>query len=182
MVAEERRRAEEYAASPEEIAASRAAEESADEADAARAAAMVAANLAASAAIAAKAVTAAALAVAAAEREAVRAAKRAAEAEGEGGDGEGGDEEDVEGEGEGDVEESEDMILSKLVLIFAEDMPPAVETVTEFVYDENPSPAETAPVNLEQTTDTLEIVLATLVPKQTVRRRRRIPAVSTPST
>ena len=170
VVAEERRRAEEYAASPEGIAASRAAEEAADEADAARAAAMVAATLAASAATAAKVATAAAVVVAAAEREAVRAAKRAAVAEGEAGDGEGSDEEGVEGEAE--VEESEAVSLGRLILLFAEDMPPAVETVTEFVYDENPadSPPETAPVNLEQTTEDLEIVLATPVPKKTMRR------------
>ena len=82
-----------------------------------------------------------------------------------------------------EVEESEDVILSRLILLFAEDMPPAVETVTEFVYDENPTDfsAETAPVNLEQTTEDLEIVLATPLPKKTVRRKRRIPVVSTPS-
>ena len=181
VVAEERRRAEEYAASPEGIAASRAAEEAADEADAARAAAMVAATLAASAATVAKVATAAAVVVAAAKREAVRAAKRAAVAEGEAGDGEGSDEEGVEGEAQ--VEESEAVSLGRLILLFAEDMPPAVETVPEFVYDENPAdfPAETAPVNLEQTTEDLEIVLATPVPKNTVRRKGRIPVVSTPS-
>ena len=117
------------------------------------------------------------------EREPVRAAKRAAVAEGEAGDGEGSDEEGVEGEAE--VEESEAVTLGGLILLFAEDMPPAVETETEFVYDENPadSPPETAPVNLEQTTEDLdlEIVLATPLPKKTVRRKGRIPVVSTPS-
>ena len=103
-------------------------------------------------------------------------------AKGEGGDGEEGEEEGVEGEAED--EESEEIILSRLILQFAEDMPPAVETETQFVYDENPtdSPPETAPADLEQTTATLEIVLATPVPKQTVRRKRRIPVVSTSST
>ena len=181
VVAAEARQAEEYARSPEGIAAARAAEEAADEADAERAAAMVAAAIAASAASDAAAVTAAAVAVAAAEREAVRVAKRAAEVEGEGGD----EEEGVQDDGEAEVEESEDDVLAKLIEQFAENMRPLMGPPTEtvFVYDENPtdSPPETNPADTEQITSLLEIVLATPVPKQTKRRKRRTPVVLTPS-